>query len=139
MSYKLCAVDLDGTLLDPNGAAHDKDLRALKALMSEGLHVTIVTGRLYSGTRPTAEALGIRGPVACVDGSHIVWDLIRTAWQSTAALDLAPMQDFLGLGNEARMNYPSRLGGNWEWRMAEDALSPALGERIKELNWLYLR
>lgn len=72
MKYKLCAVDLDGTLLDPSGAAHEKDLRALKALMAEGVPVTIVTGRLYSGTRPTAEALGIRGPVACVDGSHIV-------------------------------------------------------------------
>ncbi len=72
MKYRLCAVDLDGTLLDPNGAAHEKDLRALKALMAEGYHVTIVTGRLYSGTRPTAEQLGIRGPVACVDGSHIV-------------------------------------------------------------------
>ena len=70
--YKLCAVDLDGTLLDPNGAAHEKDVLALKALMAEGCHVTIVTGRLYSGTRPTAETLGLRGPVACVDGSHIV-------------------------------------------------------------------
>ncbi len=72
MKYKLCAVDLDGTLLDPHGVAHDEDLSALRALMAAGIHVTIVTGRLYSGTRPTAEALGIRGPVGCVDGSHIV-------------------------------------------------------------------
>ena len=72
MKYKLCAVDLDGTLLDQSGAPHDKDLRALQAALDAGVHVTIVTGRLYSGTRPTAEKLGIRGPVACVDGSHIV-------------------------------------------------------------------
>lgn len=71
-SYKLCAVDLDGTLLDPTGVAHEADLRALQSLLNQGAHVTIVTGRLYSGTRPTAERLGLRGPVACVDGSHIV-------------------------------------------------------------------
>jgi len=72
VKYKLCAVDLDGTLLDPSGVAHDEDLDALRALLAQGIHVTIVTGRLYSGTRPTAEQLGLRGPVACVDGSHIV-------------------------------------------------------------------
>ncbi len=72
MTNKLLAVDLDGTLLDTNGAAHERDVRALKALIGEGVFVTIVTGRLYSGTRPTAEQIGIRGPVACVDGSHIV-------------------------------------------------------------------
>lgn len=70
--YKLVAVDLDGTLLDPTGAAHDVDVRALKALLAQGTPVTIVTGRLYSGTRHVAEQLGLRGPVACVDGSHIV-------------------------------------------------------------------
>ncbi len=70
--YKLCAVDLDGTLLDPSGAAHDRDARALVALREAGVFVTIVTGRLYSGTRPVAEQLGLRGPVACVDGSQIV-------------------------------------------------------------------
>ena len=37
------------------------------------------------------------------------------------------------------MNYPSRLGGNWEWRMDEQALSEDLQAKIKELNWLYQR
>jgi len=69
---KLIAVDLDGTLLDTNGQAHERDVRALKRLLDERVHVTIVTGRLYSGTREAAERIGIRGPVACVDGSHIV-------------------------------------------------------------------
>jgi Cof subfamily protein (haloacid dehalogenase superfamily) len=72
VKYKLCAVDLDGTLLDPSGLPHEVDLRALLALREAGVHVTIVTGRLYSGTRPVAEQLGLRGPVACVDGSQIV-------------------------------------------------------------------
>ncbi len=70
---RLLAVDLDGTLLDPkSGAPHARDLAALRALASTGIAISIVTGRLYSGTRPTAQLLGIRGPVVCVDGSHVV-------------------------------------------------------------------
>lgn len=70
--YDLLAVDLDGTLLDPKGSPHPADLRALQALVARGVHVSIVTGRLYSGTRASAESIGIRGPVACADGSHLV-------------------------------------------------------------------
>lgn len=70
--FKLLAIDLDGTLLNREGEAHDEDVRALKKLIARGIRVTILTGRLYSGTRPTAELLGIDGPVGCADGSHIV-------------------------------------------------------------------
>jgi Cof subfamily protein (haloacid dehalogenase superfamily) len=68
----LLAVDLDGTLLDPSGRPHAKDVRALRALVKAGVPVSILTGRLYSGTRATVEALDIAGPVGCVDGSHVV-------------------------------------------------------------------
>jgi 4-alpha-glucanotransferase len=74
-----------------------------------------------------------------VDGSDFSWDLIRTAWKSTAVFALAPLQDFLSLGTEARFNYPSRLGGNWEWRVLEAYLTGELQDAIKEVNWLYLR
>jgi 4-alpha-glucanotransferase len=66
-------------------------------------------------------------------------NLIRTVWASVAVFALAPLQDFLNLGTGARMNFPSRLGGNWEWRMAEDSLNGELQEKIRELNWLYQR
>lgn len=66
-------------------------------------------------------------------------NLIRAAWKSTAVFAIAPLQDFLALGTEARFNYPSRLGGNWEWRVTEEALDRELQLRIKELNWLYQR
>ena len=65
--------------------------------------------------------------------------MARAAWTSVAVYAVAPLQDLLGLGTEARMNYPSRLGGNWEWRMDEDALSETLLDRIRQLNWLYHR
>ena len=73
------------------------------------------------------------------DGSDFARDLIRTAWKSTAVFALAPLQDFMALGTEARFNYPSRLGGNWEWRVTEAALSGELQGSLRELNWLYQR
>jgi len=65
--------------------------------------------------------------------------LIREAWKSVAAWAVAPMQDILGLGAEARMNTPSTLGGNWTWRMAEGAFTPALAAELRELSRLYGR
>ncbi|MDP9033280.1 MAG: HAD hydrolase family protein [Myxococcota bacterium] len=66
------AVDLDGTLLDARGQPHPRDVCAIKAALRAGVRVSIVTGRLYSGTRAVAELLGLRGTVACADGSHLV-------------------------------------------------------------------
>lgn len=74
-----------------------------------------------------------------VDGSDFSWDLIRAVWGSVADLALAPMQDVLNCGGEARMNYPSSLGGNWEWRMSESDLREDLAGKLRELNWLYGR
>jgi 4-alpha-glucanotransferase len=73
------------------------------------------------------------------DHAHFVWDMIREAWKSVAMFAIAPMQDILGLGTEARMNFPSRLGGNWDWRFNEGDLRDQLKNRLKQLNWLTLR
>jgi len=54
--------------------------------------------------------------------------LMRLAWSSPAALAIAPLQDLLNLGAEARMNVPGSTEGNWRWRCTEDMLSgPAFG------------
>jgi 4-alpha-glucanotransferase len=73
------------------------------------------------------------------DGSKVSWDMIRGVWSSVAVFGLAPMQDFLSLGNEARMNYPGNPSGNWMWRMTQKDQSPELQARIKEINYLYSR
>ena len=73
------------------------------------------------------------------DEGNLAWSMVRAVWSSVAVYALAPMQDLLGLGGEARMNFPSRLGGNWEWRMADEDMNESLAERIKELNELYFR
>jgi 4-alpha-glucanotransferase len=72
-------------------------------------------------------------------GESFAWELIRAIWGSVAVFALAPMQDLLDLGTEARINYPSHLGGNWEWRMEEGAMSEELKARVRELNLLYSR
>ncbi len=69
---RLLGVDLDGTLLDLNGRPHERDVRAILAALEAGVRVSIVTGRLYSGTRAVADLLGLSGAVACADGSHLV-------------------------------------------------------------------
>ena len=73
------------------------------------------------------------------DGNNFAWELVRAGWASVAVYALAPMQDLLGLGTEARMNFPSTLGGNWSWRLLPDELSRELQERVRELNYLYRR
>ena len=67
------------------------------------------------------------------------WGFIRGAFSSTADTCIIPMQDYLGLGDEARMNTPSTLGNNWVWRMKEDALTDELAERIAKLTRIYSR
>ncbi len=67
------------------------------------------------------------------------WDFIRLAMQSCADTCIIPIQDYLGLGKEARMNFPSTLGDNWKWRMAEKDLTEELKEEILHLTWLSSR
>lgn len=73
------------------------------------------------------------------DGHDFAWDLIRAVWSSVAVYAIAPMQDALSLGTQARMNFPSKLGGNWEWRMREEDMSQELAESLHDLNELYSR
>ena len=73
------------------------------------------------------------------DGSEINWDLIRAVFGSVADTAVAPMQDLLGLGNEARMNLPASSTGNWHWRFNGGDLTPELTTRLKKLTELYAR
>src|SRR5262249_8720258 len=61
--------------------------------------------------------------------------LIERAWESRCALAIAPLQDVLGLGNEARMNLPGSEGGtNWGWRFGAKDLSAELANRMRTLT-----
>jgi 4-alpha-glucanotransferase len=56
------------------------------------------------------------------------------AWSSPAALAIAPLQDLLGLGAGARMNTPGQAGGNWQWELTDDLLSPAAFDWLQDLT-----
>jgi 4-alpha-glucanotransferase len=60
--------------------------------------------------------------------------LLRLAWSSVAALAIAPLQDVLNLGGDARMNQPGSADGNWRWRYTEDMLSPSAFESLRDLT-----
>jgi Cof subfamily protein (haloacid dehalogenase superfamily) len=72
MRYRLLAVDLDGTLLRSDGRVDDRDVAAIEEVRRAGVTVTIVTGRLHSGSLEAARACQIDGVIACVEGSHLV-------------------------------------------------------------------
>jgi 4-alpha-glucanotransferase len=61
-------------------------------------------------------------------------ELMRLAWSSPAVLAIAPLQDLLNLGSEARMNVPGRADGNWRWRVREDMLSSQAFQRLQDLT-----
>ena len=60
--------------------------------------------------------------------------LMRLAWESVAALAIAPLQDLLDLGNEARMNVPGQVEGNWRWRCTAEMLSTRAFEWLHDLT-----
>jgi len=107
-------------------------------------HNTVV----YTGTHdnPTTRAWFGELPD---DQRKILWDylklaagqsdevspaLIELAWSSRAALSMAPLQDLLNLGSEARMNVPGRAEGNWSWRCSQQMLSERAFEWLRELT-----
>jgi 4-alpha-glucanotransferase len=60
--------------------------------------------------------------------------LMGLAWSSVAALAIAPLQDVLNLGRDARMNVPGRTDGNWGWRCTEEMLSESAFEVLRDLT-----
>jgi 4-alpha-glucanotransferase len=100
-----------------------------------GTHDNATTRGWYEALSETEQPivwrhLGRSGGAA----SEVAPALLRLAWESVAALAIAPLQDLLNLGNEARMNVPGRGGGNWRWRCTEEMLSTGAFEWLRELT-----
>ncbi|MGX8684499.1 MAG: 4-alpha-glucanotransferase, partial [Lachnospiraceae bacterium] len=67
------------------------------------------------------------------------WNLIRLAMQSVADTAIIPIQDYLDIGSDGRINTPSTLGGNWSWRLLPEELTDDLAARMKEFAQIYGR
>jgi 4-alpha-glucanotransferase len=99
---------------------------------------------VYTGTHDNDTARGWFGRAgdeerrrACdyfgSDGREIEWDMIRAALESVAETAVAPIQDLLGLGSEARLNTPGLAEGNWRWQAPEDAFRDDVAARLRRL------
>ena len=69
----------------------------------------------------------------------IPYAMIRSIWSSVAKLAIAPMQDVLVLGTNARMNIPATSQGNWQWRMKPGAVTDEIKNWLGEINMIYNR
>ena len=96
-----------------------------KAVAAAYLHLT--------GCQPTAKE------VAAVKTEAARTALLRAALGSVADRAIIPMADWLGLGEEAHLNSPGKLGGNWSWRAADGFDTAALAKRILAECAVYCR
>ncbi|TMQ63139.1 MAG: 4-alpha-glucanotransferase [Candidatus Eisenbacteria bacterium] len=117
-------------LTDPRSTHHPRN-HVENAIVYTGTHDNDTSRGWFEGLDESerAQVLGTVGG----DGREIEWDMIRVALDSPARTAIIPMQDVLGLGSEARMNMPSEPDGNWEWRMAEGALTTERAARMRGL------
>lgn len=106
---------------------------------------------VYTGTHDNATTVGWISEISRKDKAFakkylnvrrdkdICPELVRTAYACVADLAVIPMQDFLELDNSARINRPSTVGGNWEWRLLPGELTADLAASMMELAKLYGR
>jgi 4-alpha-glucanotransferase len=101
---------------------------------------------VYTGTHDNDTTVGWWGRATDRERRHVLdavraqgwpddephWMLLRLALGSPAELAIAPVQDVLGLGNEARLNVPGRTEGNWRWQLGPDQLTPDLARRLRD-------
>ena len=76
------------------------------------------------------------------DAKDVSWEMIHAGYASASRIFIAPLQDFLGLGSEARMNTPGQAIGNWRWRFTSqqfDRLWAEQAQPLRDLARLYQR
>jgi 4-alpha-glucanotransferase len=93
---------------------------------------------VYTGTHDMDTALGwwqLLSPAeqaaSGYDPGDPAWSMVRAALESRAVISIISAQDLLGLGSEARMNFPGTTRGNWSWRLEPGALTPELAARLR--------
>ena len=73
------------------------------------------------------------------DAEGFNWGMMKVAWASPADTAIMMMQDFMGLDSEARMNEPSTIGNNWQWRIDGTCINDWLAQIIYENTEIYCR
>ena len=103
-----------------------------KSVVYTGTHDSDTTAGWYDKL-PGAQREALRRKLGAGD-HEIVWAMISEALASQADTAIVPAQDLLGLGSEARMNFPGIAKGNWGWRLKDSALNQELADRLRRLT-----
>ena len=99
-----------------------------------------MTMRQWFDTAPADAVTYAREYMCLSEEEGLVWGVIRTALSSVSDLCIVPMQDYLDMGAEARMNFPGTLSdSNWTWRVKDGIINRKLAKRIYQLTKLYGR
>ncbi|MFH0911380.1 MAG: 4-alpha-glucanotransferase [Planctomycetota bacterium] len=139
---------------DPRHATHAPHNHTPESVVYTGTHDNDTTLGWFHGKdfdfdrRPEAlratERRNLLAYLGTEDASEIHWRLMRLAFGSVGRTAVAPIQDVLGLGSDARMNRPGTFRpDNWSWRLtsaqAARFRSPEVRDRLRELLWRYGR
>lgn len=73
------------------------------------------------------------------EGDSLNWSMMDVLWESVANMVIIQAQDILDLGSEARMNQPSTVGANWQWRALPGVFTQELASRLKNKMEIYNR
>ena len=90
MKYRMIAVDLDGTLLDPNGTLNARTVRAARAAMERGAKIVLSSGRMPAALKHIGDEIGVNAPAVCFNGGAVVnLQTGETLYQTPVPMDLA--------------------------------------------------
>jgi len=98
-----------------------------------------MTMRQWFETAPADSVAYAKSYMCLSEQEGLVWGVIRTALSSVSDLCIIPLQDWLNLGAEARMNFPGTTGSNWVWRTLPGSCTDTLAKKIYGLTQLYGR
>ena len=113
-------------------------------------HMAVANSICYTGTHDNDTTLGWYNTASDYTRNHckeylrigsegVVKAMIATALAGISKMAVVPMQDYLGLGSEGRMNTPGVAAGNWSWRCKAAAFKEELAGEINRLTYLYGR
>ncbi len=103
-----------------------------------GTHDNMTTKTWFKSLSPKQKKFCLKS-IGCSLFDNKVDCLVKETLKSNAQTAIIPMQDYLRLGSEARMNIPSTLGNNWKWRVRSEQLTKKLSEKISKWTLEYNR
>ncbi|HWE80337.1 MAG TPA: 4-alpha-glucanotransferase, partial [Gaiellaceae bacterium] len=116
------------------GDRHDPYATPAHRVMYTGTHDNDTSLGWWERTREEAHEWARRaGRAAGIEEADPAWLLIGIALAAPAELAIVPVQDLLGLGDEARMNTPGTAEGNWSFRL-DEPLDDGLAVRLREAS-----